>query len=283
VDGTPEQLYPEIEERLRPLARPLAAPRVGDWLAEHWEPGQTFDQYLRARPVRRGDRFRAIYLCLVGAFGAPQQRLVELARECLSLFYDVPVEVREQLPLARIPPEARRVHPEWGVKQILTTYVLHDVLLPRRPSDALAYLALTTSDLWPGEGWNFVFGQANLRKRVGVWSLYRKGDPTRDEESFRTCLFRTVQTATHETGHILTLKHCTAWVCGMNGSNSLEESDRRPLHFCPVCLRKLCWNLQVEPAPYLARLGAFCDRQGFAGEANWYEQASALVRELASG
>ena len=27
----------------------------------------------------------------------------------------------------------------------------------------VAVLALTTSDLWPGEGWNFVFGQASLR------------------------------------------------------------------------------------------------------------------------
>jgi HSP20 family molecular chaperone IbpA len=59
----------------------------------------------------------------------------------------------------------------------LSTYLLYEVLEPDRPEDALAYLALTASDLWPGEGWNFVFGQANLRRRVGVWSLYRNGDP----------------------------------------------------------------------------------------------------------
>src|SRR5262249_25537267 len=91
VDSATEQLYPEVEERLQPLARPLGRPRAGDWLAEHWEPGQTFTQYRDARPVRRSDRLRAIYLCLVGAFGAPQQRLVDLARESLALFYDVPV------------------------------------------------------------------------------------------------------------------------------------------------------------------------------------------------
>jgi WD40 repeat protein len=37
-------------------------------------------------------------------------------------------------------------------------YILHEVLEPQRPTDALAYLALTGSDLWPGKGWNFVFG-----------------------------------------------------------------------------------------------------------------------------
>jgi archaemetzincin len=157
--------------------------------------------------------------------------------------------------------------------------VLDDLLRPERPDDALAYLCFTASDLWPGQGWNFVFGQANLRQRVGVWSLYRKGNPSGDEDSFRTCLRGGLDGTEHETGHILTLKHCTAWECGMNGSNSLEESDGRPLPFCPVCLRKLCWNLQVEPAAYLARLGAFCARQGFAAEANWYEQARALLRE----
>jgi archaemetzincin len=60
---------------------------------------------------------------------------------------------------------------------VLSTYILREVLEPERPADALAYLALTASDLWPRKGWNFVFGQANLRKRVGVWSLYRNGDP----------------------------------------------------------------------------------------------------------
>jgi hypothetical protein len=45
--------YLELEEKLRPLADPLPAPRLGDWLAEHDEPGQTFAEYLEARPVRK--------------------------------------------------------------------------------------------------------------------------------------------------------------------------------------------------------------------------------------
>ena len=48
--------------------------------------------------------------------------------------------------------------------------------------------------------------------------------------------------------------HCTAHSCLMNGSNHREEKDRRPTNLCPVCLRKLCWNLQVEPVPYLRKL-----------------------------
>jgi hypothetical protein len=34
-----ERLYPEVEDKLLPLAAPLQEPEVGDWLAEHPEPG----------------------------------------------------------------------------------------------------------------------------------------------------------------------------------------------------------------------------------------------------
>ena len=60
----------------------------------------------------------------------------------------------------------------------------------------------------------------------------------------------------------------------MNGCNSQTEQDRNPLHPCPVCLRKLAWNLQVEPAPYLRRLGAFCGGHGLAEEAGWFARAA---------
>lgn len=48
-----------------------------------------------------------------------------------------------------------------------------------------------------------------------------------------------LQTLTHEIGHIFGLRHCQWLACLMQGSNHLEEADRRPLDLCPVCLRKL--------------------------------------------
>lgn len=44
---------------------------------------------------------------------------------------------------------------------------------------------------------------------------------------------------THEIGHMFGIRHCQWLSCVMQGSNHLEESDRRPLDFCPICLRKL--------------------------------------------
>jgi archaemetzincin len=113
-----------------------------------------------------------------------------------------------------------------------------------------------------------------LRKRVGVWPIYRNADP---ETDFQLCQRRTLGTASHETGHILGLRHCTAYSCLMNGSNHQEEKDRWPIHLCPVCLRKLCWNLQVKPVAYPGRLEAFCRRHGLDAEAGWYDKVLAAL------
>ena len=139
--------YADLERKLRPLADPLPPPRPGDWLAEHPEPGQTFAEYVDARPVRKGDDRHTIYLCLVGDFSEAQRRVLALTQEYLSIFFDCPVKVRRQVALASIPTRARRTHPSWGDPQVLTGYVLDEVLEPVRPADALAYLALTASDL----------------------------------------------------------------------------------------------------------------------------------------
>ena len=274
-----ERRYQEIEKRLTPLATPLARPRPGDWLAEHKEQGQTFAQYIAAAPVLKSEELTTIYVCLLGDFTPQQQKVLDTTQKYLQVVYQVPVKVHKKMPLADLPPRAKRVHPTWGGEQILTTYVLDEVLQPDRPQDALAYLAFTASDLYPEPSWNFVFGQASLRERTGVWSIHRNGDPAESPESFQLCLRRTLHTASHETGHILTMHHCKAFDCNMNGVNSLDEADRKPLVFCPVCLRKLCWNLQVEPKAYLGELEAFCREHGLKDEEAWYKQARAALQE----
>jgi archaemetzincin len=85
--------YPELEQKLRPLANPLPPPRPGDWLAEHDEPGQTFAEYLDARPVRKSDKLHTIYLFLVGDFTEAQRRILDLTEDYLALFFDCPVKV----------------------------------------------------------------------------------------------------------------------------------------------------------------------------------------------
>jgi predicted Zn-dependent protease len=60
----------------------------------------------------------------------------------------------------------------------------------------------TAVDLFPAPSWNFVFGQASLAGRVGVWSFARNGNPAEGEAGFRRCLARTLRIAAHEVGHM---------------------------------------------------------------------------------
>jgi len=264
---------------LRPLHRTLGKPAPGDWLERYKdkEPGQTFRQYIRSRPVVPTSRRRTIYVQPLGEFTDAQGRVVKQTAEFMGLFFDLPVKVLRPIPLSAIPAKARRTHPSWGVKQILTGYVMDDVLRPRLPGDAFAMIALTGSDLWPGKGWNFVFGQASLRERVGVWSINRFGDPDRGRGAYLLCLLRTLRTSTHEMGHMFSIYHCTAYECGMCGSNSLGESDRRPLALCPQCMAKVCWGTRTDPVSRYRKLAAFCKTAGLSTEAVFYEKSLAAL------
>ena len=262
-------------ERLRPLHTKLGKPHPRDWLAGPGrdEPGQTFDQYLACRPVRPVGKRTVLYIQPLGQFTPTQRRIIDLTADYMGRYFNTPVKVLRDVPASVIPQRARRTHPTWGDKQVLTTWVLDELLNPKLPADAAACIAFTAADLWPGEGWNFVFGQASLTDRVGVWSIYRNGDPDGGEAAFRLCLLRTLKTATHETGHMFSMQHCTAHECNMCGSNHREESDRRPLWCCPECAAKTCWATRTDMLPRYLKLLAFARANALAAEAEFFAKS----------
>jgi archaemetzincin len=267
-----------VADKLRPLATRLGKSGPDDWLAHHAEAGQTFQEYAACDPVTPRPPRTVLYVQPLGEFSKTQRKIVMLTADFMGRHFGLPVKVRKDLPLSIIPAESRRKHPMWGMEQLLTGSVL-SALKSRLPDDAAACIAFTTSDLWPGEGWNFVFGEASLTDRVGVWSIYRNGDPYDSEEAFRLCLLRTIKTATHETGHMFSMQHCTMYECNMCGSNNREESDRRPLALCPECLAKVCYATGVEPREHLRKLAEFCKQNGLtAEEAAYNKQLAALEK-----
>jgi archaemetzincin len=265
-------------KRLTPLHRPMGPIQPGDWLSQHKEPGQSFEQYLRSKPTTPTARRRAIYIQPIGPFGKQERRALELTARFMAAYFCLPVKVTRDLPLSLIPAGAQRKHPSWGMHQILSTHVLYRVLKPRLPADAVAYLGLTATDLWPGQGWNFVFGQASLSGRVGVWSTHRNGDPNKGAAEFSRYLLRTIKTATHETGHMLSIRHCTHHECNMCGSNSRSESDRRPLALCPQCLAKLSWAARCDPAARYRALARVCRSAGLTAQATRYEALLGVLK-----
>ncbi|MFB3891931.1 MAG: archaemetzincin [Phycisphaerae bacterium] len=263
----------DMIRKLEPLHTRLGKPQPGDWLESHREPGQSFAQYIDSKPTVPQGRRSIIYIQPLGEFTPAQRKIVNRTADYMGRYFGLEVKIKDDLELAIIPDSARRKHPQWGDKQILTGYVLNKVLKPLLPQDAAAYIAFTASDLWPGEGWNFVFGEASLAERVGVWSICRNGEPEKSEADFRLCLLRTMKTATHETGHMFGMYHCTAYECNMCGSNNRDEADRRPIALCPQCTAKLCWATRAEPIVRFRRLAEFCRANGLTAEAEFDEKS----------
>ncbi len=252
----------QLGEKIRPLHQKKLPNQPGDWLESHPEPGQTFVEYTNSQPNIPTAEHTTMYILPLGDLDGTQKKLINDTAEMLGIFYGLPVKKLEPMGMDAIPAEARRVHPQWGDKQILSTYVLK-LLKAKRPKDAVSLIALTATDLWPGAGWNFVFGQASPADGVGVWSLHRFGDPQND---YNLVLRRTLRTAIHESGHMLGIAHCTAYECCINGSNSLQEADRQPLAFCPEDEMKVWWACRMDPIKRYDQLAAFAHAHGLERE-----------------
>lgn len=244
--------------------QPMGMPGPADWLANHRESGQTYEEYVRSHPNRPDNQRRRLYLQPLGDLRRSGGPAVEKLLEFASAFFGLETEALPMLDLNSVHVTRRR-NPYTGQEQILTTDVL-DLLRRRLPNDAFALVGITMIDLYPDPQWNFVFGQASLRDRTGVYSFARYdpkfyGEATND--AARLILRRSCKVLAHETGHMFGIEHCIWYRCLMNGSNHIQEADERPLHLCPVDLRKLQWNVGFDVLPRYRRLLAFARKEGF--------------------
>lgn len=256
---------------------PISLPAPNDWLGQHPERGQTFAAYRQSSALRPDATRRIIYLQPLGEFSDEATPSLEELRTYAAAFFQLEVKI---LPPYRPHDEefAPRRNPRSGQRQILTTEVMK-FLETRLPADAYCLLGVTMVDLYPQASWNFVFGQASLVNRVGVYSFVRydpafSGEPRRKD--FQSLILaRSAKVLVHETSHMFGLTHCIYYDCALNGSNHLEESDAHPQHLCPICLRKLHHAIGFDAVKRYAELGRFYHRQ------KWYDESDWVKRQLA--
>jgi archaemetzincin len=267
--------YKKLRESLVPFFKPMGKPAAGEWLASFKEGGQTFEQYFSGRPTLPTSERRTIYIQPIGKFGADEERVIKLTARYMEIFFNLSVKL---LPVKKFEEPLSlknyRIHPEWKIKQIRSGYVLDEVLLPHLPADAAALIAFTAEDLYPDESMNFVFGQASLENRVGVWSLYR----LEEGADFADFLTRTLKIGVHETGHMFSIYHCTKYECVMSGSNHLGETDRHPLDACPECTAKICWMTDCAEQKRFTDLAEFCAQNVLKKEGDLFAQKAEAVK-----
>jgi archaemetzincin len=250
---------------------PIPFPGSGDWLSVHGEPGQTYEAFLKTERNEAKGRRTRIYLQPLGNFTEGRSPALDTLRAYAEAYFAMDVDVHPTMNICGHH-VTTRLNPMTKNRQILTSDVL-TLLRNELPADAFCVLAVTMEDLYPEPTWNFVFGQASLRERVGVFSFVRYdpvfyGEQERgnDEE---VLLRRSLKVLVHETAHMFSLTHCIYFKCVLNGSNHLQESDSRPLSLCPVCLRKLQSIIGFDVTERYRRLLRFYEEKGFLLEARW--------------
>lgn len=261
-------------KNVEPFFAPMGEPEQYDWLGSHREPGQTFDEYLSREPTRPTAERHMIYVLPLGKFTSEQLSIVNITARYLEAFYGLPVQLLPNRPLSR--PTGKddvRIILSTHSEQIRTGYIMEKILKPVLPSDAAALIAFTNVDLFPDSSMYFVFGQASMEERIGVWSLKRLGDKT----DHRTFLLRTLKIAAHETGHMFSMLHCTKYECVMSGTNYLGETDRRPIDTCPECMAKVCWISGVPPGERYIKLADFCRLNGLTKESEEFRKKQNAV------
>ena len=249
--------------------QPIPKPGFSDWLSSREEPGQTYTQFLASRPNKPGANGRKfIYLQPIGEFPDSAPKISTLKTYLEAYFHPMEVKVADAVDLQNNARVGRRE--KFGEVQLNCVDLL-DQLEARVPRDAYVVMGVTMTDLFPGPDWNFVFGMARIKDRVGVFSFARYGNEP------ALALKRAMKVISHETGHAFGIRHCTHFHCLMNGSNGMNETDGPPLHACPSCLRKLHWGLQFDPALRYQKLGEFLQQEGIA-EAAWFQKRAAMIR-----
>jgi len=255
---------------------PITAPASGEWLAEHDEEGQSYQDYVDSKPNRAKGKHSTIYLVPVGDLNKPGSPRAKMLVDYVARYYQMPVKMLPKIGLSRVS-NYRRINNGSGKPQLLTGEIL-TLLKKKLPQDAYCLIAVTETDLYPQPSWNFVFGMASLSARVGVFSFARYhpsfhgGKKTSDAATKKKVLMRALKVMTHEIGHMFGIQHCTHYSCVMNGSNSMDESDGQPEHLCPVCLRKLHHAHAFGPAKRYTQLREFYDTAGLKEQSTWARQ-----------
>jgi archaemetzincin len=141
------------------LFHPFLEPGPDDWLANHDENGQTFDEFIAA-PRNALDTIRKyIYIRPLWYFSRNKSPSLESLRRYTEAYFNVSVKllgIEKSLHVQFMP----RMNPHIGNWQLHAGMIM-SYLLKHIPIDTYCIIGVTMEDLYPDPAWNFVFGYAS--------------------------------------------------------------------------------------------------------------------------
>lgn len=167
---------------------------------------------------------------LLVAVGEIDQKVIEVLKNNLNKVFTKEVSLGRGMPEPDYAFNKQR-------KQYLSTMILNALMKEKEYASYEKILGMVDHDLYVPD-LNFVFGEAS--QKAAVISITRLRQEFYNLPQDQTLFYRRVLTeAVHELGHTYGLGHCGSPRCVMFFSNSLMDTDRKGLEFCPKCKSKL--------------------------------------------
>ena len=266
----PKNTVESTATQLADLYDTLSTPQPGEWLYEQQEFGQSLDEFRDETPIDSNNADATFYILPIDISHEEEFSLIADVATYLTTIFGYEVTVMPSMTAQLFPPHYFRD------EQLNSQLLLDEIIRPLLEQDALGLMGITQRDIYPGDGWNFVFGQANTKEKIGITSFARYGDYNTDSTR-RLVLNRLIKTTTHEFLHMLGLQHCIQFACVLNGSNSLDESDKKPSIICPECLAKLDIIFPTFTEKYFPASLQFYQKYQFKEEQQFCER---VINEL---
>ena len=161
-----------------------------------------------------------------------------------------------------------------------------DALKSLLPDDAYALVVIVEEELFGDGVEGQLLGRAAGSDRVCVCSTASLRDGT-DTVDTHMELLHLLNTAVHEVLHIFSLDHCSFYLCTMNANTSpmaSEDGDGdgqqldSPVCLCPICLRKLQYDIGFDISHRYKALHKFCERHKFIHQQKWLRKMLQLMQ-----